>query len=232
MITVRRSADRGHADHGWLDTRFSFSFAHYHDPEHMGFRTLRVINDDIIQPGQGFGTHGHRDMEIVTYVLEGALEHRDSTGTGSVLRPGDVQRMTAGRGVRHSEFNHSESDPLRLLQIWIFPEEKGLEPGYEEVNVPEKEKRDRLRRIVARDAGEGELKIHQDATIHAAVLSAGETISHDLAPGRGAWIQVATGKITVDGVELRHGDGASIEEVEEIEIRGVEESELLLFDLA
>jgi redox-sensitive bicupin YhaK (pirin superfamily) len=232
MITRRPAEARGHADFGWLKTWHTFSFGQYHDPAHMGFRSLRVINDDIVAPGEGFGMHGHRDMEIVTWVLDGALEHRDSLGTGSVLRPGDIQRMTAGRGIRHSEFNPSQDEPLRLLQIWILPEREGLEPGYEETHVPAAERRNRLRLIVDPAGRDGALRIHQDARIHAALLDAGETVSHALAPGRHAWVQVGDGDVTLDGVDLARGDGAAVSEQTSLEITARTPAEVLLFDLA
>jgi quercetin 2,3-dioxygenase len=233
MITIRKSRDRGHAQHGWLDSHHTFSFADYHDPEHMGFRSLRVINEDRVQPGKGFGTHPHRDMEILTYVLEGALEHKDSMGTGSVIRPGDVQRMTAGTGVTHSEYNHSKSDPVHLLQIWILPAEPGLPPGYEQKHFPQSEKRGRLRLIASRDGREGSVVIHQDADLYAAVLGPGESVRHALRPGRHAWIQVARGEITSSGKKLSAGDGARVSDEPAIEISGGDAgAEILLFDLA
>ncbi len=237
MIRKRPADQRGHADHGWLDTYHTFSFAHYHDPAHMGFRTLRVINDDIVRAGQGFGTHGHRDMEIVTYVLDGELEHRDSLGTGSVLRPGDVQRMSAGRGVTHSEFNHSPDTDLRLLQIWLLPARPGLEPGYEEKHFPVADRRGRLRLIVAPDGRDGALRIGQDARLYAAILLPGEQVTLDLAPGRHAWVQVARGQLTLNGVALGRGDGAAVSDEARLEITGtgggggVDETEFLVFDL-
>lgn len=231
MIRIRRADERGRAEHGWLSARFSFSFAGYQDPEQMGFRTLRVLNDDTIQPAMGFDTHGHRDMEIVTYVFEGALEHRDSMGNGSVLRPGDVQHMSAGRGVRHSEFNHSPTERLRLLQIWILPETKGIEPGYEERFFSEDEKRGRLRLIVSPEGEDGALRIHQDARIHASVLDAGDGVEHELAPDRHAWIQVIRGSIKMNGHELRAGDGAATSDESRLGIESMEDAEFLLFDL-
>jgi redox-sensitive bicupin YhaK (pirin superfamily) len=232
MIRHRPARERGHADHGWLRTRHTFSFADYHDPAHMGFRALRVINDDIIAAGQGFGTHGHRDMEIVTYIVEGELEHRDSLGTGSVLRPGDVQRMSAGRGVRHSEFNHSPSQDLRLLQIWLLPARGGDEPGYEERHFPAADKQGRLRLIVAPDGAEGALRIGQDARIHACVLAPGQEVAHEPAPGRHAWIQVVRGSLDLNGLVLGAGDGAAVSDEARLALRGLEEAEFLLFDLA
>ncbi len=232
MITRRPAAERGHADHGWLQTRHSFSFGQYHDPRHMGFRSLRVINDDIVAPGQGFGMHGHRDMEIVTWVLEGALEHRDSLGSGSVLRPGDIQRMSAGRGIRHSEFNPSETEPLRLLQIWLFPRREGLDPSYEEAHVPLVERQGRLRLIVDPQGRHGSVRINQDARLFAAVLAAGEEVVQPLAPGRHAWVQVASGRLSCGDLELARGDGAAVSEEPEVRLRAAEPSEILVFDLA
>jgi redox-sensitive bicupin YhaK (pirin superfamily) len=233
MITRRPAEERGHFDHGWLDTYHTFSFAAYHDPAHMGFRDLRVINDDVVQPGRGFGTHGHQDMEIVTYVIEGALEHRDSTGTGSVLRPGDVQRMTAGRGIRHSEFNASREDRLRLLQIWILPAEPGLEPGYEERTFPAAERRNRLRALATPDGGDETLRIHQDVSVHAALLDGGATTDYAPAPGRHGWVQVARGAVAVNGTALAEGDGAAVSDETSLAFTaGPEGAEFLYFDLA
>ena len=232
MITRRPAHERGHANHGWLDTWHTFSFAGYRDPRHMGFRSLRVINDDIVAAGAGFGTHPHDNMEIVTYVLEGALEHRDSLGTGSVLRPGDVQRMSAGTGVTHSEFNHSPDEPLRLLQIWILPAERGIAPGYEEKHFAEADKRGRLRLIVSPDGRDGSLRIHQDVAVQAAILEAGETVSHELAAGRHAWVQVASGSVSLNGVELGQGDGAAVSDESRLAFAAGERTEFLVFDLA
>lgn len=233
MLTIRRSEDRGRADLGWLDGRHSFSFADYYDPRHMGFRTLRVINEDRVAPGGGFPTHPHRDMEIVTYMLGGALEHRDTLGSHAIIRAGEVQRMTAGTGIRHSEFNADPSSAAHLLQIWILPEQKGLTPGYEQREVSAAEKRGRLRAVATPDGREDSLTIRQDAAIYVAVLGPGESVVHSLAPGRGAWIQVARGEALVNGVALRAGDGAAIEDEAEITLSGVaEETEALLFDLA
>ena len=233
MIAIRRSAERGHLDHGWLDTYHTFSFALYYDPEHMGFRSLRVINDDTIQGRRGFGTHGHRDMEIITYVLEGALAHRDSTGGGGVLGPGDVQYMSAGTGVRHSEFSDSDQ-PTRLLQIWIEPEREGLPPAYSQTNFPDAEKRNRLRLIVGKPATNGALPIHQDAMVFASVLEEGKSVTYEPGEGRYAWLQVATGAVKVNGQLLNTGDGAAITKETKLEIVGAadEDSEFLLFDLA
>jgi quercetin 2,3-dioxygenase len=234
MITRRPSAERGHFDHGWLDTFHTFSFADYHDPAHMGFRALRVINEDRVAPGRGFGTHPHSDMEIVTFVLAGALAHADSMGTGSTIRPGDVQRMSAGTGVTHSEFNASRSEPVHLMQIWILPERRGLRPEYEQKAFPEAERRGRLRLIVSRDGADGSVTLHQDARIYATVLASGERVTHPLASGRSAWVQVASGAVRVNGTALAAGDGAAVtaETALEIVADGGGRSELLLFDLA
>lgn len=236
-VTLRPAAARGHANHGWLDTHHSFSFAHYYDPAHMAFRALRVINDDRIAPGTGFGTHGHHDMEILTYVTEGALEHRDSTGEQSVIRPGEVQRMSAGTGIRHSEYNASRAHPLKLLQIWLLPAEDGLPPGYEQKLFPDEEKRDRLRLIAARDGRDGALTIHQDVCVYAAKLDAGVDVRHRLAAGRGAWVQMVSGRISLNDDPLNDdplgpGDGASVEDAELLSITALEACEFLLFDLA
>ncbi len=232
MILIRKSSERGHFDHGWLDTYHTFSFADYYDTKWMGFRSLRVINEDRVQPGEGFGTHPHRDMEIITYVLEGALEHKDSMKNGSVIVPGEVQRMSAGTGVTHSEFNHSKTDPVHLLQIWIVPEKKGIQPGYEQKSIPLEEKKGRLRLIASHDGSEGSVTIHQDASVYASVLGAGDEIQHLLKPGRYAWVQVARGSATVNGQTLKAGDGAAFSEEKEVRLSGVKEAELLLFDLS
>ncbi len=232
MLTLRRSEDRGHANHGWLDTWHTFSFADYRDPEHMGFGDLRVINDDRVQPGQGFGTHGHRDMEIITYVLDGALQHKDSMGNGSVIRPGDVQRMSAGSGVRHSEFNASQSEPVHLLQIWIEPNVSGIEPGYEEKHFTDDEKRGRLRLIASPNGSDGSVKIHQDARVYAALLDGVDEVTHALAAGRKAYVHVARGAITVNGERLSGGDGARISSESSIVFDAADSAEVLLFDLA
>ncbi|PPD41399.1 MAG: quercetin 2,3-dioxygenase [Methylocystis sp.] len=230
MQTIRKSEDRGRADFGWLDSRHSFSFGHYRDPEHMGFGPLRVINEDRVAPGGGFPTHPHRDMEIVSYVLEGALEHKDSLGTGSVIRPGDVQRMTAGTGVTHSEYNASKTEPVHFLQIWIVPEREGLPPGYEQKRFDTVEKRGRLRLVASRDGREGSITIHRDADIYATVLGEGENLWRPLAPGRIAWVQVVRGEITVDGARLSAGDGIGISDALELRLAG--RGEALLFDMA
>ncbi|MBV9124757.1 MAG: pirin family protein [Planctomycetes bacterium] len=232
MIQVRRAAERGHFDHGWLDTNHTFSFADYFDPAHMGFRSLRVINDDRVQPGEGFGMHGHRDMEIVTYVLEGALAHRDSLGNGSILRPGELQHMTAGTGVRHSEFNPSDREWVHLYQIWLLPDQRGLRPGYEQKAFSEEERRGRLR-LVASPAGEqGSLTIHQDARLYLSTLQDGDTVTHSLKPGRHAWLQVLRGQAALNGQLLAAGDGAAVSQEEKLEIQGGGKAEVLLFDLA
>jgi hypothetical protein len=232
MITLRRSGERGHADHGWLDSHHTFSFAGYYDPNHMGFRALRVINEDRVKPGEGFGTHPHRDMEIVSYVLSGALAHKDSMGNGSTIRPGDVQRMSAGTGVTHSEFNASHADLVHFLQIWILPEERGIAPGYEQKRFEDEEKRGRLRLIASRDGREGSVTIHQDASIHATLLGPGEAVTHALAPSRHAWIQVIRGEISLGKETLSAGDGAAVSEESEISIVGRALAEVLVFDLA
>jgi quercetin 2,3-dioxygenase len=232
MISVRKAQDRGHFDHGWLDTSHTFSFASYFDPRFMGFRSLRVINEDLIAPGMGFGTHGHRDMEIVTYVASGAIAHKDSLGTGSVIRPGEAQRMTAGTGVRHSEFNPSEEEPVHLLQIWIEPEREGLEPGYEQREFPASERAGRLRMIASRDGAEGSLTIHQDARIFATDLKAGDSVEHTLERGRHAWVQMVRGSATLNGSHLSAGDGAAISEEPALRLAATEDAEVLLFDLA
>ena len=231
MLQVRKSEDRGHFDHGWLDTHHSFSFADYHDPDHMGFRSLRVINEDRVQPGQGFPTHFHRDMEILTIVLDGAIEHRDSMGIGTVIRPGEVQRMSAGTGVTHSEYNPSRTDPLHLLQIWIIPEEKGIRPGYEQKKFPDEERHGRLRLLASADGRDGSLTIRQDASLYATRLDRDQEVSRDLA-GRHAWVQVARGKIELNGHAMGQGDGAAVSGEKSLQIRARAPSEVLLFDLA
>ena len=231
MIDVRRSNERGHANHGWLDTYHTFSFADYHDPRHMGYGPLRVINDDTVAPGAGFGTHGHRDMEIITYVLEGALAHKDSMGNGSTIRPGNVQRMSAGTGVRHSEFNAAADAPVHFLQIWIEPDARGIPPGYEEKNFPASEKRGRLRVIASPDGREGSVTIHQDAVVLAAVLGPRDTATHEIGRGRRAYVHVARGSVSVNGSSLRTGDGARIENESTVSLSHAEDAEVLLFDL-
>jgi redox-sensitive bicupin YhaK (pirin superfamily) len=232
MIQIRPAAERGHFNHGWLDTYHTFSFGDYYDAEQMGFRSLRVINDDRVQPGQGFGMHGHRDMEIVTYVLNGALQHRDSLGNGSILRPGELQHMTAGTGVRHSEFNPSDREEVHLYQIWLLPDRQGLRPGYEQKAFPV-EKRQGALRLVASPTGEqGSLTIHQEARLYLSTLGAGETVGHLLKPGRHAWLQVLRGRAALNGRPLSAGDGAAISEEKTLEITGQADAEVLLFDLA
>jgi len=231
VIAVRPAAERGHADHGWLDTRHTFSFASYHDPGHMGFRSVRVINEDRVQPAQGFGTHAHRDMEILTWVLEGALEHKDSMGNGSVIRPGDLQRMSAGTGVTHSEFNPSREAPVHFLQIWLLPRARGLPPGYEQKGFPQEARRGRLRLIAAGDGREGAVTIHQDADVWTALLQPGESVRHALAPGRYAWLHVARGAVSLNGSTLGAGDGAAVSDETALEITGAAGAEVLLFDL-
>lgn len=229
MITVRKANERGHVDFGWLDSRHTFSFGDYYDPKHMGFRTLRVINDDRVAGGGGFGTHPHRDMEIVTYMLDGSLEHRDSMGNGEVMKPGDVQRMTAGRGVTHSEVNASPDKPLRLLQIWILPEAKGLEPGYEQKSF--KPNGDGLRVIVDRTGTDGALRVHQDVKLVQGVLREGHAEEYRLVPGRHAWVQVARGSVSVNGQTLEEGDGAAISSETKLDFKAVTSAEFLVFDL-
>jgi redox-sensitive bicupin YhaK (pirin superfamily) len=232
MIQVRPGKERGHANHGWLDTYHTFSFADYYDPDHMGFRSLRVINEDRVAPGQGFGTHPHRDMEIITYVLEGALEHKDSLGTGSVIRPGDVQRMSAGTGITHSEFNHSKVEPVHLLQIWVLPERKGLKPGYEQKAFDLHQGSGRLQLLAAPDGRNGAVTVHQDVALYAALLSPGKKVTHSLERGRHAWLQVTRGAATLNGEKLKAGDGAAVSEEGSLEIAAAAEAEILLFDLA
>jgi len=232
MITIRKANERGHFDFGWLNTYHTFSFDQYYDPNHMAFRSLRVINEDTVQPGHGFPTHGHRDMEIVTYILEGALEHRDSMGNGSIIRRGDAQRMSAGTGVRHSEANPSEDAPVHLLQIWIVPQEQNLRPEYEEKKFSDDEKRNKLRLIVSPDGDEGSVKIHQDASIYASVLDEGQEVDHILANGRSAWLQVAAGSVTLNDVALQQGDGAAVTQESNLRVAAPEPAEVLLFDLA
>lgn len=232
MIEIIPSDGRGIADHGWLKSYHTFSFADYHNPEMMGFGDLRVINDDTVQPGQGFGTHGHRDMEIISYVVDGALEHKDNMGNGSVMRSGEVQCMTAGTGVTHSEFNPSQDELVRFLQIWVIPEKAGLAPGYDQKRFDDDAKRDRLCLVVSRDGRDGALSVNQDVNVYASILSAGSELTHVLATGRKAWLQMVRGTIEVDGEPLGGGDAAAISEVERIDIRADSEAEFLLFDLA
>ena len=232
MITVRQAKDRGHFNFGWLDTYHTFSFGDYYDPRFMGFRSLRVINEDRVHPGRGFPTHGHRDMEIITYVLEGSLAHKDSLGTGSVIRPGEVQRMSAGSGVRHSEANPSESEHVHLLQILIEPDKEGIEPSYEQKDYTDEEKRGRLRLIASADARDGSVRIQQDAAVYAALLEPGQEIVYELGPERHAWVQVARGAITLNNQSLDQSDAAAASNEPSLRIVGREASEILLFDLA
>lgn len=233
MIAVRHAAERGTANFGWLDSRHTFSFGHYYDPDHMGFGALRVINEDRVTPGRGFDTHGHQDMEIISYVLEGALEHRDSIGTGSVIRPGDVQIMSAGTGIRHSEFNHSKQEPVHFLQIWVLPDRNGLPPRYDQKSFPAAEKRDRLRLVGSPDGRDGSIVIHQDAEIYDALLSRDHAVTHALAAGRKSWIQVVSGAVEVNGRAAEAGDGVAVEDEALVSITSrADQSELLVFDLA
>ncbi len=235
MIQIRRAKERGHADHGWLNTYHTFSFADYYDPRFTEFRSLRVINEDWVQPGYGFPTHPHRDMEIITYVLEGSLEHKDSMGTGSVIRPGEVQKMSAGTGVRHSEFNHSDKELVHLYQIWILPEKQGIQPMYEQKTIPVEAKQGQLRLVASPNGGNGSqaVKLYQDAELFATELAAGESVEHQLAEGRYAWVQVARGSVDVNGNQLQAGDGAALAQEQSVKLTGgAQGSEVLLFDLA
>lgn len=232
MIAVRKSTDRGVGRHGWLTTHHTFSFANYYDPRHMGFRTLRVINEDTVAPARGFGAHQHDNMEIVSIVMEGALAHRDSTGGDGVLRRGEVQRMSAGTGVTHSEFNGSETEPVHFFQIWILPERAGITPGYEQKLFPEEERRGKLRLLVAPGGADGALTIHQDVRIYSAILGDGERVEHELAAGRAAWLQVARGSVQLNGTTLTQGDGAAVEDEKQLQIVASGDAEVLLFDLA
>lgn len=232
MLTIRKAEERGHANHGWLNSYHTFSFANYYDPAQMGFRALRVINEDRVSPGAGFGTHGHRDMEIVTYVLEGAIEHKDSIGNGSIIYPGEVQRMSAGTGIMHSEFNHSKTEPVHFLQIWLLPETNGLPPSYEQRNFSPAKTPGQLHLVAAKEGREGALAIHQDVDLYAAVLKKGDRISHTLQPQRHAWVQVARGAITINGAPLNTSDGVAISEETEVAIEATTDAEILLFDLA
>lgn len=232
MFRLRSAAERGHFNHGWLDTWHTFSFGDYDDPEHRGFRALRVINEDRVDPGEGFGMHGHRDMEILTVVLSGALEHRDSLGNGEVLRPGEVQRMTAGTGIRHSEFNPSADEPVHLYQIWLFPERRGLPPSYDQRAFPEEQRRGRWQVVAAPDGQDGALEIRQDARLLLSSLEGGQALSYDLAPGRHAWLQVARGRVEAGGHSLAEGDGLAVSDEARLELTADGPAELLLFDLA
>ena len=232
MIRIRKAHERGHFDHGWLDTRHTFSFGDYYDKDHVGFRTLRVINEDRVQPGGEFGTHGHRDMEIISHVLEGELTHHDSMGNGSVIRPGDVQRMTAGSGIMHSEANNSASVVVHFLQIWILPDRKSLSPEYEQKTIPDADKLNRLCLVASPDGKGGSVRIHQDVSLFVSILESGKTLDYDLAPGRHAWIQIARGSVDLNGHLLTAGDGAAISDETALRLSAREKSEFLLFDLA
>jgi len=231
MLAIRHAEDRGLANAGWLSSRHTFSFGHYHDPDFMGFGPLRVINEDRVQPGRGFDTHGHQDMEIISYVLEGALEHKDSIGTGSIIRPGQVQRMTAGTGVRHSEFNPSESEPVHFLQIWIVPERDGLEPGYEQKAFTENEKRGQLRLVGSRDGRNNSVTIHRDVDLYATLLTDNQAVTHELAAGRKGWVQVASGTLLANDEQLHPGDGVAVDGPCTITLTGTSDTEVLLFDM-
>jgi len=232
MLSIRKSEERGVAEHGWLSSRHTFSFANYHDPRHMGVGPLRVINEDRVQPGKGFGEHGHRDMEIISYVLDGELEHRDSMGTGSVIRYGDVQRMSAGSGVRHSEYNASATRPVHFLQIWIMPDKTGTQPGYEQKHFVPESKRGRLQLIASADGCDESVRIQQDARVYATILEEGDqALQHALAPGRVAYVHVARGKLTINGVECAAGDAATITDEAQVTLGDGIEAEVLLFDL-
>ena len=233
MFIVRKAEERGHFNFGWLNTYHTFSFGDYYDPRFMGFRSLRVINEDYVQAGRGFPTHPHRDMEIITYILEGALEHKDSMGTGSVIRPGEVQRMSAGTGVTHSEYNHSENEQVHLLQIWLLPQDHGIKPSYEQKTFTDEEKRNQLRLIASRDGRDGSVTIHQDASVYAALIDPEHELVHEMAPDRHAWVQVARGAVELNGQSLRQGDGAALSGEQSLKIKGqAEPAEILLFDLA
>lgn len=232
MITLRKAKDRGHFNFGWLDTYHTFSFGDYYDPRFMGFRSLRVINEDRVEAGRGFPRHPHRDMEIITYVLEGSLEHKDSLGTGSVIRPGDAQRMSAGRGITHSESNHSKDEPVHLLQIWIMPDRQGIAPGYEQKSYEAEEKRARLRLIASPDGRDDSVTIHQDTSLYVALLEPGQEVVHQIGQERHAWVQAARGAVMVNGQLLEAGDGAAVSEEQSLSINGQAPAEILLFDLA
>jgi quercetin 2,3-dioxygenase len=232
MMTLRKASDRGHAQHGWLDSHHTFSFADYYDPKHMGFRALRVINDDRVDGGQGFGAHPHRDMEIISYVLEGALAHKDSMGTGATIRPGDVQRMSAGTGVMHSEFNASKADEVHFLQIWLVPDTQGVKPDYAQKEFSEEEKRGRLRLVASPEGADGSLTIHTDARVYAGLFDKGEQTTFTLPENRYGWVQVARGTLRLNGIELGEGDGVALEQERALNIEGIDDAEILVFDLA
>lgn len=231
MITIRKAEDRGRADLGWLDSKHSFSFGQYQDPAHMGFESLRVINDDHVAPGGGFDSHPHENMEIISYVLEGSLEHKDSMGNGSVIKPGDVQRLSAGTGVTHSEFNHSKEEGVHFLQIWILPSANGLEPGYEQKNFSADDKKAKLKLVASNDGRDGSVSLNQDVDMYITILDEGDSVTHSLNDNRKAWVQVAKGSVSLNGQELRPGDGAAIDG-ENIELSGGSEAEVVIFDLA
>lgn len=232
MITIRPAAERGRSQIDWLNSKHTFSFSDYYDPQHMGFRSLRVINDDRVAPASGFGTHPHRDMEIISYVLEGALEHKDSIGTGSVIRPGDVQRMSAGTGIAHSEWNHSKTEPVHFLQIWIVPQRTGLPPSYEQKTFREAEIQNQLRLVVSPDGRFGSVTIHQDAQLFLTKLGTGKQVTYAVPPGRSAWLQVARGRVRLNDAKLTEGDGAAVTDENQLMLRGETDAEVLLFDLA
>ena len=232
MITVRKAEDRGHADHGWLDTNHTFSFASYHDPKHMGYRSLRVMNEDRVAPGKGFATHGHDNMEIISYVLSGALEHKDNMGNGEVLRPGEFQRISAGSGITHSEFNPSSVDPVHFYQIWLVPNVRDIAPSYQQREFGEGEKLDRLRLVASPDGEHGSLSIHTDANVYLSNLAAGAEVGFDLQPGRHGWLQVLSGSVAVSGNQLSTSDGAAITNEDSVSIVASEDAEIMLFDLA
>ncbi len=231
MITLRPSGERGHVDHGWLDTYHTFSFANYYDPEHMGYRTLRVINEDWVSPGKGFGTHPHDNMEILTYIVEGALEHQDSMGNGSVIRPGDIQRMSAGSGITHSEFNASGTEPVHLLQIWILPESRGIQPSYAQKYFGREEKSGKLCLLASRDGRDGSVTLHQDVDVYATRLATGQQVKFELSQGRHAWVQVVRGRISLNDHDLNRGDGAAVSAEELLTLTALAEAEILVFDL-
>jgi quercetin 2,3-dioxygenase len=232
MMTIRKASERGHANHGWLDSHHTFSFADYHDPKHMGFRALRVINDDRVEGGRGFGSHPHRDMEIISYVLDGALAHKDSMGTGETIRPGDVQRMSAGTGVVHSEYNASPHDEVHFLQIWLMPNQRGIKPGYEQKTFTDTDKRGKLRLVASPDGSDGSITIHTEARMYAGVFGAGDRAELELPQTHGAWVHVASGKVKVNDQLLGEGDGLALEDERIIRVEGVDEAEVIVFDLA
>lgn len=232
MLEVRKSQERGHANHGWLESYHSFSFAGYHDPKYMGFRALRVINENRVEPGRGFDAHSHRDMEILSFVLDGALEHKDNMGNGSVIRPGELQLMRAGTGVTHSEYNHSETEPVHFLQIWIIPDAEGLEPAYDQKAFPQEERSGRLKLLASPDGTDGSVQVHQDVSLYSAILGSGEVLSERLSEGRYAWVQVISGDLTVNGHAVSGGDGVAIAKEDEISLAASGPAEILLFELS